>query len=76
MNERVRDLLGEVWRLCEQMAYTAENGYVATLNVQFETLSCALTLLAVINRITSIERIFFITVSLFSLLIFIVSSQN
>ena len=38
MNERVRDLLGEVWRLCEQMAYTAENGYVATLNVQFETL--------------------------------------
>lgn len=38
MNERVRDLLGEVWRLCEQMAYTAENGYVATLSVQFETL--------------------------------------
>lgn len=38
MNDVTRDTLGSIWRLCEQMAYTAEHGYTVTLKAQFDTL--------------------------------------
>ena len=39
MNEVKRETLGAIWRLLEQMAYTAEHGYEQTLQYQFENLS-------------------------------------
>jgi hypothetical protein len=33
-----RETQGAIWRLCEQMAYTAQQGHFETLKAQFETL--------------------------------------
>lgn len=33
-----RETLGAIWRLCDQMAYAAENGYTQTLKAQFSAL--------------------------------------
>lgn len=38
MSDIQRETLGSIWRLCEQMAYTAEHGHVATLRAQFDAL--------------------------------------
>lgn len=38
MNELKRETLGTIWRLCEQMAYAAENERTETLKAQFDTL--------------------------------------
>jgi hypothetical protein len=38
MNEQRRETLGAIWSICEQMAYTAEHGHVATLEVLFNSL--------------------------------------
>ena len=38
MSDLQRETLGSIWRLCEQMAYTAEHGHVATLRAQFDVL--------------------------------------
>ncbi len=38
MNEVQRETLGSIWRLCEQMAYSAERGLTETLKAQFDTL--------------------------------------
>ena len=38
MGELQRETLGAIWRLCEQMAYTAEHGHVETLKAQYDAL--------------------------------------
>ena len=38
MQAEKRDALGGIWRLCEQMAYAAEHGHVATLRAEFDAL--------------------------------------
>lgn len=38
MNDKKRETLGAIWSICEQMAYTAEHGHVATLEVLFNSL--------------------------------------
>lgn len=38
MNGLERETLGSIWRLCEQMAYAAEAGYIDTLKAQFQCL--------------------------------------
>ena len=38
MSDSQREVLGDIWRLCEQMAYTAEHGHTATLKAQFDAL--------------------------------------
>lgn len=38
MTEMERDVLGNIWRLCEQMAYAAQQGYMDTLRAQYDTL--------------------------------------
>lgn len=38
MSDIERDTLGSIWRLCEQMAYAAQQGYVDTLKAQYDTL--------------------------------------
>ena len=39
MNEPRRETFGAIWRLCEQMAYSAENGREELLKAQYSTLS-------------------------------------
>lgn len=38
MTDMERDALGSIWRLCEQMSYAAQQGYVDTLRAQYDTL--------------------------------------
>lgn len=38
MSEMERTVLGNIWRICDQMAYAAEHGYTETLKVQFDAL--------------------------------------
>lgn len=38
MDDRKRETPGAIWSICEQMAYTAEHGHVATLEVLFNSL--------------------------------------
>ena len=38
MDEIKREVLGTIWRLCEQMAYAAEQGHVETLKAQYSAL--------------------------------------
>lgn len=38
MNGIKREVLGTIWRLCEQMSYAAEQGHVETLKAQYDSL--------------------------------------
>lgn len=38
MNDSMRETLGGIWRLCEQMAYAAEHGHVSLLGAQYNAL--------------------------------------
>ena len=38
MDEIKREVLGTIWRMCEQMAYAAEQGHVETLKAQYNAL--------------------------------------
>lgn len=35
MNELLRETLGQVWRVCDQMSYAAQAGYMDTLKAQY-----------------------------------------
>ena len=50
MNELKRETLGRIWRLCEQMAYAAENGHVAILQAEFGLLQNSMSLLGIIEN--------------------------
>ena len=50
MGELQREILGSIWRLCEQMSYTAQEGHVETLKVQYLALS------KYIERLNMIEK--------------------
>ena len=39
MSDIQRETLGTIWRLCEQMAYCAQSGYMDTLKAQFDALA-------------------------------------
>lgn len=39
MDEIKREVLGTIWRLCEQMSYAAEQGHVETLKAQYNALT-------------------------------------
>ena len=38
MNELKRETLGDIWTLCDQMAYAAQTGKTETLRAQFATM--------------------------------------
>lgn len=38
MTSLERETLGSIWRLCEQMGYAAQQGYIDTLKAQFNNL--------------------------------------
>ena len=48
MNDIKREVLGTIWRLCEQMAYAAEQGHVETLKAQYDTLRKYMTRLEMV----------------------------
>lgn len=50
MNEVMRETLGSVWRLCDQMSYAAENGMVATLRAEYDSLKRLMARLEVIQE--------------------------
>lgn len=50
MNEIERSTLGAIWRLCQQMEYTAEHGHTATLKAQFDTLKKHMARLDIIEQ--------------------------
>ena len=51
MDELQRETLGSIWRLCEQMAYTAEHGHTETLKAQY------LALGKYMNRLNMIDEL-------------------
>jgi hypothetical protein len=50
MTDLQRETLGSIWRLCEQMAYTAEHGHVATLKAQFDALKKQMAKLEIVRE--------------------------
>ena len=46
-----RETLGNIWRLCEQMAYSAEHGLTETLRAEFDTLQRQMERLRIVEKI-------------------------
>ena len=50
MQKLERDTLGAIWRLCDQMAYSAEKGMTNTLKAQAEILNRLIARLDLVGR--------------------------
>lgn len=50
MNQPKRETFGAIWRLCQQMEYSAENALTETLKAQFLALQKQMAKLDTINE--------------------------
>ena len=53
MSELQRNTLGAIWRLCQQMEYTAEHGMTEVLKAQYNTLSKYMARLDMIKEVVN-----------------------
>ena len=51
-----REAMGNIWHLCEQMAYTAQQGHIETLRAQYSTLSKYMQRLEVLDDVFRLTK--------------------